>query len=532
MSIQFADAFNQLIREKRIDRELLMETLQAGFASAAKKKHGPNAEVLLEDDGHGAVELYLVKNVVKEVEDDSIEISVEEAQEFAEGAEAGDQIYIFIPFEEFGRNAIQITKQILMQKLREHERERVFAEYHDRTGILVNLGNAEATMPKKEQIRRERYNQGSSIRGVILKVDKEAKGPMIILSRTSPEFLKALFTQEVPEIYEGLIEIKSVAREAGGRSKIAVYSRDDRVDAVGACVGMKGSRVQAVVNELSGERIDIVPWNDDISAFISRALSPAKIASVRSDVEEKTVLVIVEEDQLSLAIGKEGQNVRLASRLSGWNIELVSSRELEQRERLQEQLLMPIEEMVGVSEKMAEKLREMGVNTVQKLIKIPKEELLESPGMGPKTVEKLILTAEGTVRELEKALEEMITKENDDRAREKAAEKPLFDESLLEPDADGDEPEKKLTEAALFSEPVEEEASAETTEADAEAAEAAAEEAPAEEAVEAAEPAEEVAAAEEPAEETAEADAEATDDDASVENDEAEAPEEDPEKKE
>ena len=222
MSIQFADAFNQLIREKRIDRELLMETLAAGFASAVKKKHGINAEVRLEDDGHGNVELYLIKSVVDEVEDDSREISVTEAQDYAEGAEAGDEIYIFLPFEEFGRNAIQITKQILMQKLREHDRDRVYEEYHDRvgeivsgsvqqidrTGILVNLGNAEATMPKREQIRRERYNQGSSIRGSIIKVDKEAKGPMIVLSRTSPEFLKSLFTQEVPEIYDGLIEIK------------------------------------------------------------------------------------------------------------------------------------------------------------------------------------------------------------------------------------------------------------------------------------------------------------------------------------
>jgi len=332
MSIQFAEAFNQLIREKRIDRELLMETLQAGFASAVKKKYGQTAEVKLEDDGHGNMDLYLIKNVVDEVEDDGVEISVDEAQDYAEGAESGDTIAIYIPFEEFGRNAIQITKQILMQKLREFERERVFEEYHnrvgdvvsgsvqqiDRTGILVNLGNAEATMPRKEQIRRERYNQGSSIRASIVKVDKEAKGPMITLSRTSPEFLKVLFTQEVPEIYEGLIEIRSVAREAGGRSKIAVYSRDDRVDAVGACVGMKGSRVQAVVNELSGERIDIVPWSEEITTFVSRALSPARIASVRTNHEEKSVLVTVEDDQLSLAIGKEGQNVRLASRLTGW----------------------------------------------------------------------------------------------------------------------------------------------------------------------------------------------------------------------
>lgn len=461
MSIQFADAFNQLIREKRIDRELLMETLTAGFTSAVRKKYGANAEVRVEEDGKGNIELYLVKAVVKEVEDESIEISVDEAQEYVEGSEAGDSIELYIPFEEFGRNAIQITKQILMQKIREFERDRVFEEYKDRvgdivsgsvqqidrSGILVNLGNAEAHMPKKEQIRRERYNQGSSIRACIVKVDKEAKGPMITLSRTSPEFLKTLFTQEVPEIYEGLIEVKSVAREAGGRSKIAVYSRDDRVDAVGACVGMKGSRVQAVVNELSGERIDIVPWSDEVSTFVSRALSPAKIASVRVSNEEKTVLVIVEEDQLSLAIGKDGQNVRLASRLTGWQIELVSSRELEQRERLQEQLLMPIEEMVGVTERVSGLLKSIGVNTVQKLIKTDRDELLAVPGLGPKSVEKLIVTAEGTVKELEKALEELIRKENEQREKEK--EKPLFDESVMEEEKPVVE-EPQLTEESLF----------------------------------------------------------------------------------
>jgi len=466
MSIHFADAFNQLIREKRIDKEMLMETLTAGFSSAVKKKHGPNSEVLLEDDGHGNLELYLVKNVVekKNLEDESFEISVQDAQQFAEGAEAGDQIYMFLPFEEFGRNAIQVTKQILMQKLREHDRERVYAEYHDRvgeivsgsvqqvdrTGILVNLGNAEATMPKREQIRRERYNQGASIRGSIIKVDKEAKGPMVILSRTSHEFLKALFTQEVPEIFEGLIDIKSVAREAGGRSKIAVYSRDDRVDAVGACVGMKGSRVQAVVNELSGERIDIVPWNDDISAFVSRALSPARISTVRANHEEHSVLVVVEEDQLSLAIGKDGQNVRLASKLTGWDIELTSARELEQRERLQEQMKMPIEEMVGVSAKMAERLRGAGITTVQKLVRMSTEDLLAIPGLGPKSVEKLVATAEGTVAELERVMEEMVDKENEEREREKAQEKPLFDDAVLE---SGAPEEPRLTEESLFRDP-------------------------------------------------------------------------------
>jgi N utilization substance protein A len=485
MSIHFAEAFNQLIRERRLDRATLIDTLTQGFASAVRRKYGPTAEVRIEEDGHGGIELFLVKNVVDEVEDESLQISVEDAQEYAEGAEAGDAIEINLPFDEFGRNAIQITKQILMQKIREFERDRVFEEYKDRageivsgtvqqidrTGILVNLGNAEAFMPKKDQIRRERYNQGSSIRAVVMKVDKEAKGPMITLSRTSPEMLKVLFTQEVPEIYEGLIEIKSIAREAGGRSKIAVYSRDDRVDAVGACVGMKGSRVQAVVNELSGERIDIVPWSDDVSTFISRALSPAKITQVRADLETKSVMVVVDEDQLSLAIGKEGQNVRLASRLTGWQIELVSNRELEQRQRLQEQLLMPIEEMVGVSEKMAEKLREAGINTVQKLIRTPVQVLIDIPGFGDKTVEKLLETAAGTVKELERALEELIQKENEERAREKEQEKPLFDEALLNA---GDETPKeepvKLTEEMLFRDPSE---VAEEEEAEAAAATAA-----------------------------------------------------------
>jgi N utilization substance protein A len=514
MSIHFAEAFNQLIRERRLDRAVLMDTLTQGFASAVRRKYGPTAEVRIDDDGHGSIELFLVKNVVDEVEDPSLQISVPDAQEYAEGAEAGDAIEINLPFEEFGRNAIQVTKQILMQKIREFERDRVFEEYKDRvneivsgsvqqidrTGILVNLGSAEAFMPKKDQIRRERYQQGSSIRAVVMKVDKEAKGPMITLSRTSPEFLKALFLQEVPEIYEGLIEIKSIAREAGGRSKIAVYSRDDRVDAVGACVGMKGSRVQAVVNELSGERIDIVPWNDDVQTFVSRALSPAKITQVRPDIETKTVTVVVEEDQLSLAIGKEGQNVRLASRLTGWQIELVSSRELEQRQRLQEHLLMPIEEMVGVSDKMAEKLREAGINTVQKLLKTPAEKLAAIPGFGERTIEKLMETANGTVKELQKALEELIRKENEDREEKKRQEKPLFDESMLEAETEEPKREKKLTAAMLFRDPaeVEEETPAETK-AEATTEIATAEEAPAE------------SSAETPSENATESDVEAED---------------------
>jgi N utilization substance protein A len=479
MSVQFSDAFNQLIREKRIDKQLLMATLTAGLSSAVKKKYGANAEVSVEEDGRGNIDLYLVKKVVDEVEEPEAEITLEEAKTHSKKAKVGEDVKINIPFSTFGRNAIQITKQILTQKIREFERERVFEDYKDRVGeivsgtvqqidrngILVNLGNAEATLNSKEQIKRERYNQGSSIRAMIMKVDKDAKGSMVELSRTSPEFLKKLFAQEVPEIYESLIDIKSVAREAGGRAKIAVYSRDDRVDAVGACVGMKGSRVQAVVNELSGERIDIVPWSEDITVFVTRALSPAKISTVKVDSDNNTVLAIVEEDQLSLAIGKDGQNVRLASKLTGWHIELVSSREQEQRDRLQEQLTMSITEMVGVTEKIAEKLKQAGINTVQKLVKTPGEDLLEIPGMGPKTAEKLQATAGKTMRELEKALEELIDQENVEREKAKQEEKPLFDESVLNEDQDADaEAPKPLTEETLFADTDEDDADGESEE--------------------------------------------------------------------
>ncbi len=422
-----------------------------------------------------------MKTVVEEVESPPLEISLEEAQEYDEEARPGDIIKIYMPFAEFGRNAIQIAKQILTQKIREFERDRTFEEYEnrvgeivsgsvqqiDRNGILVNLGNAEATMPKKEQIRRERYNQGSSIRACIVRVDKEAKGPMITLSRTSPEFLKKLFAQEVPEIYEGIIDIKSVAREAGGRSKIAVYSRDERVDAVGACVGMKGSRVQAVVNELSGERIDIVPWSEDVPAFVSRALSPAKISSVRVYSDDRNVLVVVEEDQLSLAIGKDGQNVRLASKLSGWQIDLTTTRDLEQRERLQEHLTMSIEEMVGVTDRIAEKLKAAGISTVQKFAKTSEEDILEIPGMGPKTVAKLMETATGTIEELEKALVELMDKENEERERAKIDEKPLFDDDTPT-DEDGVKkaPPAKLTEETLFADTIDDDEPADDSDGD------------------------------------------------------------------
>jgi len=314
--------------------------------------------------------------------------------------------------------------------------------------LLVNLGRAEAYLPVREQIRKERYNQGDTIRSMIIEVDKDARGPQIILSRTSDQFLRKLFEQEVPEIFDGDVEIKSIAREPGGRSKIAVFSRSDKVDAVGSCVGMKGSRVQAVVNELHGEKIDIVNWSETSSEFISRALAPAKVSSLRFNEAMGEVLAIVEDDQLSLAIGKEGQNVRLASKLSGWKIDLTTVKEAERRDRLEQRLQMDISEMYGVTAKMAQKLKGIGILTVQKLYKTPDEELLSIDGIGKKIAERLKSTAAETMEELSKALEELLEKEKEEEAA--AEEKPLFDEKVFGGEPEKKEEEEPLTEADLF----------------------------------------------------------------------------------
>ncbi|MCK4351772.1 MAG: transcription termination factor NusA, partial [Candidatus Krumholzibacteria bacterium] len=341
MNAGFIDAFAQIIREKRVDKETLVETIRMSLISAAKRKLGQNANVQVElDEAKGVIEIYRIFNVVKEVTDKEFEIGLKQAKEMDGKAKIGSEVVVSLPIEEFGRNAIQTAKQVLMQKVREAERERIYEDYKDKVGmivsgtvrqvdrgnILINLGRAEAYLPLREQIRKERYNQGETIRACILDVDKEAKGPQIILSRTSDHFLKKLFEQEVPEIFDGDVEIKNIAREPGGRSKIAVLSRNDKVDAVGSCVGMKGSRVQAVVNELHGEKIDIVNWSDISSEFVSRALAPAKISSLRFNEATGEVLSSVGEDQLSLAIGREGQNVRLASKLTGWKIEHMTVR--------------------------------------------------------------------------------------------------------------------------------------------------------------------------------------------------------------
>ena len=463
MNSGFIEAFAQIIREKRVDKNTLAETIKASLISAAKRKLGANAEVRVNlDEAKGVLEIVRVFNVVGEVEDESFELTLEEAKQIDEKAKVGSEVTVSLPIEEFGRNAIQTAKQVLMQKVREAERERIFDDYKDKVGsiitgtvrqidrgnILVNLGRAEAYLPQREQIRKERYNQGDTIRACIIDVDKEAKGPQIILSRTSDRFLKKLFEQEVPEIFDGDVEIKNVARESGGRSKIAVFSRNDKVDAVGSCVGMKGSRVQAVVNELHGEKIDIVNWSETSSEFVSRALAPAKVSSLRFNESKGDVLAIVEDDQLSLAIGREGQNVRLASKLTGWKIDLMTMRDAERRDRLESKLQMDISEMYGVTSRVSQKLRSIGILTVQKLHKTPLDELLQIEGIGPKTAEKMKATADETMVELNRALEELIVKEKETEAA--AEETPLFDEEVFGSGEEKKEQEVRLTEEELF----------------------------------------------------------------------------------
>ncbi len=462
MNIGFVEAFTQIIREKRVDKNTLVETIKASLISAAKRKFGQDSEIQVHlDESKGTLEIFRVYRVVDEVEDDATELTLADAKKIDEGAEVGGEVREDLPIEEFGRNAVQTAKQVLTQRVREAERERIYEEYKDkvrlivagtvrqvdRGNILVNIGRAEAYLPLREQIKKERYNQGDTLRACIIEVDKEAKGPQVILSRTSDQFLRKLFEQEVPEIFDGDVEIKSIAREPGGRSKVAVFSRSEKVDAVGSCVGMKGSRVQAVVNELHGEKIDIVNWSDNPTEFVSRALAPAKVSTLRFNEAEGDVLAIVEEDQLSLAIGREGQNVRLASRLAGWKIDLTTVKEVERKDRLEQKLQMDISEMYGVTSRLAQKLKNIGVLTVQKLYKTSMDELIMIEGIGEKTALKLKKTASETMEELNKALEELLEKEKEKTAIEV---KPLFGDKIFGEEKPAEKEEVQLTAEDLF----------------------------------------------------------------------------------
>jgi len=408
MNNEILDALSQITREKSVDRALLIETLEAGLASAVRKKHGATADVEVKfSNDTGEITVALRKTVVEVVDDSSLQLTVEQARPHKANARVGDVLEFKLPIAEFGRNAIQTAKQVLIQRVREAERDRVFKEYSDKIGtlvrgvvqqvdrgnVIVKLDHSEGFLPAREQIPRSYHRQGEYVRAVVINVDKSAKGPQVILSRTHPDFLRRLFEDAVPEIAEGIVEIKAVAREAGARSKISVFSTDPRVDAVGSCVGLKGSRVQGVVRELGGERIDIVPWSQDPTVFVSRALQPARVMDVRFHEAEKRMHVVVADDQLSLAIGKGGQNARLAARLTGWKIDLTSRSDEKKRQDLERATRIEVEKL-ELGEATTEKLISAGIETVQELIGTPLEKLVEIPGFGEKTAEKLLAAAQ------------------------------------------------------------------------------------------------------------------------------------------
>jgi N utilization substance protein A len=408
MNTDILEALGAITREKNVERSVLVETLEAGLVSAGKKKFGATANIEVKFDNiDGGIEMARVFDIVELVEDPLAQVTLEEAQKTHPDATAGGQIRFPLAIEDFGRNAIQAAKQVLIQRVREAERDRVFQEYSTRMGqlvrgivqqvdrgnVIVKLERAEGMLPSREQIPRDHHRQGDYVRAVVLDVDKMAKGPQVILSRTHPDFLRRLFEAEVPEIADRIVEIKAVAREAGARSKISVYSKDPRVDAVGSCVGLKGSRVQSIVRELGGERIDIVPWSADPAVFVSRALSPAKVLDVRVQEEENRMQVVVADDQLSLAIGKGGQNARLAAKLTGWRIDLISRSEDVKRQASEKAARIDIEIVEGLGPRLKETLVQAGIESVQELLDKPLEELLALPGIGEKTAEKALAVA-------------------------------------------------------------------------------------------------------------------------------------------
>ncbi len=400
-----------LSKEKGIDPQIVFDAVKDAMLIAARKHYRTNEDYLAEmDPKTGAIQLFAIKKAAEVVEDPVHEMTLAEARRIQPDAEIGSEIRIPKNTDSLGRISAQTAKQVIFQKVREAERETVYNEYSGRAGELVNctvkrvegpeyvldLGKTEAKLAKKEQSRLESYSVGDRVRCVIRLVDKASKGPGVLVSRAAPELVMRLFEQEVPEIYDGTVSIKGCAREAGERTKIAVQSRDRDVDSVGACVGMKGMRVQSIIRELRGEKIDIIEYSDDPVVFATHALSPAKVSKISIvDPVEKQMEVIVDDSQLSLAIGKKGQNVRLAAKLLGWKIDIKS--EEEKRQEVESQMAAmvapgaPVSVLIdyGLVEKTVEKLLEAGIGTIEKLGGMTPEQLEEIQGIGPRGVEKI-----------------------------------------------------------------------------------------------------------------------------------------------
>ncbi len=450
MSTSIAQNIDVLCQEKGIDRELVIDAMKEAVRAAAKKQFKSGEDIQVDWNPELGIELSATKVVVDEVTNPATELSLDEAKELAgDEVEIGDALLLPLPMEELGRIAAQTAKQILFQKVRDAERSNIYEQYIDKIGDLVNgfvkrfergniivdLGNMEAILPRSQQSRGEQWNQGERIRVVISNVSKESKGPQVEVSRTSPDLLLRLFEMEVPEIYDETVVIKSCVREPGERAKIAVTSNERDVDPVGACVGMKGSRVQAIIRELRGEKIDIIEWSDEPSVFAANALSPAKVNQVRiTDIENRQMEVIVNEDQLSLAIGKRGQNVRLATKLVGWNIDIRSEEEIKREVALQMGALIasgepvPLSVIEGITAAQAETLSNFGINDIDALSTTTVDDLVEHLDLSLDEAERILTSAQEVVarREATRLAEE----------QGETVEEPAGDESGDESDED------------------------------------------------------------------------------------------------
>ena len=391
-----------LEREKGIDRQVLIEAIESSLLTASKKRLGKAENVSVQIDPKTAeVHVYAVMRVVDEVADPSEEITLEDAKKIDAKAKVGAEITTEITPEDFGRIAAQTAKQVIIQKIREAEREIVYGEFKDRVGdivngiirrnergtVLIDLGRTEAVLPYKEQSAHEEYRNGFRMRFYILDVRVSARGPEVVLSRTHPGLVRRLFELEVPEINEGSVSIKGVAREPGYRSKISVESQMEKVDSVGACVGLRGERVKNIVRELNGEKIDIVRYNSNVSMYVENALSPAKIDSIRLNEKKKSMQIIVPEDQFSLAIGKKGQNARLTSKLLGWKIDIKKKGEVLEEEA---EKSVSFESIAGVQQKICDALIEAGYNTVESLKTLTEDSVKEIKGVGEKSAAKVL----------------------------------------------------------------------------------------------------------------------------------------------
>jgi N utilization substance protein A len=449
-------ALRELANAKQLERHELVDLLRDGITAALVRRYGPevNSEIEL-DDMKGTMRVIVLRTVVETVEDPSTQISLEEARWEDPDFQVGEVLEEEVPFDAFGRSAVQAAKQRIIQRVREGERSRIREEFADQVGdllsgeiqqidrgklvILINqFREAEAIIPYREQNRREHFHQGDSIRAVLKRLEETPRGPRLILSRADAAFVSALFQLEVPEIQQGIVSIRSAAREVGNRTKIAVVSSDDSVDPVGACVGLKGSRVQAVVNELGGERIDIVPWSPDPERFARMALAPARVSRVFFDQESGTIQAVVDEDQLSLAIGKHGQNVRLASELTGWKIDLYSSREWLDRGGegplfapmpASEDLMADVQlaELKGFPAELVETLQAAGYKSLRDILDLERTDVAKIEGMSPESVEVLL---------------EFLSEVTEENAGAEEASEPAAEAEAAEPaaEAGADEP--------------------------------------------------------------------------------------------